>query len=93
MREVGSLASLYHLCSHPYLWCRLTSQVSHLEQELQHSRSSAKSRERELLKEIDALKLLLHQRSPVGVIVRTRETLELTGLPESLSCTRRSAFG
>lgn len=43
---------------------RLASQVSHLEQELQHSRSSAKSRELELLKEIDALKLLLHQQSP-----------------------------
>ncbi|KAG1905281.1 uncharacterized protein F5891DRAFT_1183223 [Suillus fuscotomentosus] len=43
---------------------RLTSHVSHLEQELQHSRSSAKSREHELLKEIDALKLLLHQQSP-----------------------------
>ncbi|KAG2133656.1 uncharacterized protein EDB93DRAFT_1306973 [Suillus bovinus] len=43
---------------------RLASQVSHLEQELQHSRSSAKSREYELLKEIDALKLLVHQQSP-----------------------------
>lgn len=43
---------------------RLASQVSHLEQELQHSRSSAKSREHELLKEIDALKLSLHQQSP-----------------------------
>lgn len=43
---------------------RLTSQVLHLEQELQHSRSSAKSREHELLKEIDALKLSLYQQSP-----------------------------
>lgn len=43
---------------------RLASQVSHLEHELQHSRISAKSREHELLKEIDALKLLLHQQSP-----------------------------
>ncbi|KAG2140094.1 hypothetical protein DEU56DRAFT_292957 [Suillus clintonianus] len=43
---------------------RLASQVSHLEQELEHSRSSAKSREQELLKEIDALKLSLHQQSP-----------------------------
>lgn len=43
---------------------RLASQVSHLEQELQHSRSSAKSREYELLKEIEALKLSLHQHSP-----------------------------
>lgn len=42
---------------------RLASQVSHLEQELQHSRSSAKSREDELLKEIDALRLSLHQQS------------------------------
>lgn len=43
---------------------RLASQVSHLEHELQHSRSLAKSREHELLKEIDALKLLLHHQSP-----------------------------
>ncbi|KAG1870603.1 hypothetical protein DFJ58DRAFT_19156 [Suillus subalutaceus] len=43
---------------------RLASQVSHLEQELQHSRSSAKSREHELLKEIEALKLSMHQHSP-----------------------------
>lgn len=43
---------------------RLASQVSHLEHELQHSRSLAKSREHELLKEIDALKLLLHHLSP-----------------------------
>ncbi|KAG1887289.1 hypothetical protein F4604DRAFT_1240756 [Suillus subluteus] len=40
---------------------RLASQVSHLEQELQYSRSSAKSREHELLKEIEALKLSMHQ--------------------------------
>lgn len=43
---------------------RLASQVSHLEHELQYSRSLAKSREHELLKEIDALKLLLHHQSP-----------------------------
>ncbi|KAG1733619.1 uncharacterized protein EDB91DRAFT_1251279 [Suillus paluster] len=43
---------------------RLASQVSRLEQELEHSRSSAKSREHELLKEIDALKLSLHRQSP-----------------------------
>ncbi|KAG0705662.1 hypothetical protein DFH29DRAFT_258801 [Suillus ampliporus] len=43
---------------------RLASQVSQLEQELEHSRSSAKSREQELLKEIDALTRSLHQQSP-----------------------------
>ncbi|KAJ8589011.1 hypothetical protein M405DRAFT_818773 [Rhizopogon salebrosus TDB-379] len=43
---------------------RLTSRVSLLDLELEHTRSSAKSREQELLKEISSLKSALHQRSP-----------------------------
>ncbi|KAG1750150.1 hypothetical protein EDB19DRAFT_1904396 [Suillus lakei] len=66
MRKVGvpSIAVSSALSSNPYRWSRLASRVSHLEQDLEHSRSSAKSREHELLKEIDALKLSLHQQSP-----------------------------
>ncbi|OAX41174.1 hypothetical protein K503DRAFT_767910 [Rhizopogon vinicolor AM-OR11-026] len=43
---------------------RLTSHVSQLELELECSRSTAKSREQELLKEINSLKATLHQQSP-----------------------------
>ncbi|OJA18176.1 hypothetical protein AZE42_05300 [Rhizopogon vesiculosus] len=43
---------------------RLTSHVSQLELELECSRSTAKSREQELLNEINSLKAILHQPSP-----------------------------
>jgi len=47
---------------------RLTSRVSQLELELERSRSSAQSREQELLKEIGALKLSLCQRSSASAV-------------------------